>query len=211
MDINDNNPTFAVESLKMLVQEGSLIPEYPVFIKVQDRDEGLNGAIEMSLSDNDHFFFDKITENEWSLKIRKPLILFENDFCDVDKVIFGRMKVTATDKAVKPRSNSIFVDVEVIDKNDHAPVRALNLIMKFIYHNILTNKRLVLEEIIGFPNVKIEENALPGTLIANVSAVDKDPCRINNVIELSILGDAVDFFSISEGTLYSKQKLEGRN
>lgn len=192
----------------MLIQEGSLIPEYPVFIKVQDRDKGRNGAIEMSLSDNDHFLVDKITENEWSLKLRKPLILFENQFCDVEKVFFGNIEVTATDKAEKPRSNSIFIDVEVIDKNDHSPVRALNLLVKFISHIILANKKLFLEEIIGFPDVKIEERARPGTLIANISAVDKDPCAINNVIELSILGEAVDFFSISEGALYSKRKLD---
>ena len=208
MDINDNNPTFAVDSLKILIQEGSLIPEYPVFIKVQDRDKGRNGAIEISLSDNDHFFLDKIMENEWSLKLRKPLILFENQFCDVEKVFFGKIEVTATDKAEQPRSNSIFIAVEVIDTNDHSPVRALNLIIKFFNHNILANKNLVLEEIIGFPNVKIEENVRPGTLIANFSAVDRDPCRINNVIELSILEDAVDFFSIFEGTLYSKRKLD---
>lgn len=171
-DINDNSPEFDQSSYQFQILENSSIP-YPIHIfSAPDVDEGDNGQVQYSISfDYDTPYFSMNEQTGQLLLIRK---LDYEDCPRLRKDVKGfTFTVTARDMGVSPRSNSVSVEIEVIDVNDNSPVI-----------------RFDSPYMVGPDTVEIEENIDINSYTATISVTDRDSGQSG---EVDVTIDGGDF------------------
>ncbi|KAI7793285.1 Pcdh1a3 protein [Triplophysa rosa] len=172
IDINDNAPSFPMNSHVLNITEVSSLGEKFSLPLAEDPDSGNNAVKSYKLSHNEHFSLD-VQNVEQSVTVElvllKPL--------DREKQSVIRLILTAVDGGKPPMSGTLEVIVNVLDVNDNSPVFS-----KSLY------------------KVKVNENIVLGTQIISLTATDLDE-GINGDITYSIVkqGNAKvsDLFSIN--------------
>ena len=79
-------------------------------------------------------------------------------------------------------SSEIDFKIQVGDSNNHVPV------------------------VLAPPSVRIDENSPLGTFVANVSFSDDDPCWVNKMGEVRVVGDFAENFRIEDEILSTGSK-----
>ncbi|KAM5299016.1 protocadherin gamma-A8 isoform 12-T12 [Ctenodactylus gundi] len=146
-DINDNNPKFPVEDLKVKINEiAAPGARYPL-PEAADPDVGVNSLQSYQLSPSHHFSLDVQTADDGAIT---PELVLERTL-DREEEATHHLVLTASDGGDPRRSSTVHIQVTVLDTNDNAPVFA-----QPIYR------------------VKVLENVPPGTLLVTVRASDLD-------------------------------------
>uniref|UniRef100_A0A803XMI6 Cadherin domain-containing protein n=1 Tax=Meleagris gallopavo TaxID=9103 RepID=A0A803XMI6_MELGA len=146
-DVNDNSPVFPQKEVVLEIPEmASTGSRFPLE-EARDKDLGINGLQNYSLSPNSHFSLALETGKGGAefvkLVLERPL--------DREEHRELHLVLTATDGGSPPRSGTVEVRVVVLDANDNMPVFS----------------REVYE-------VRVAENSPPGQLVVRVSAADPD-------------------------------------
>ncbi|XP_065146628.1 protocadherin alpha-2-like isoform X3 [Paramisgurnus dabryanus] len=172
IDINDNAPSFPVNSQIINITEVSTVGEKFSLPLAEDPDSGNNAVKTYKLSPNEHFSLD-VQNVEQSVTVE--LVLMKH--LDREKQSIIHLTLTAVDGGKPPMSGSLDIIVNVLDVNDNSPVFS-----KSLY------------------KVKVNENIAIGTQILTLSATDLDE-GVNGDISYSIVkqGNAkvADLFSVN--------------
>lgn len=127
VDLNDNDPRFAADHMRIYVSEGSLPGASLSLQPAQDIDSPVNGVSEYRLVDDTstscggHAPFDIRVERNAGNSHDVRLIL-QSPGLDREACQLYRLVVVASDAGTPARSASLVVDVVVTDVNDHRPV-----------------------------------------------------------------------------------------
>uniref|UniRef100_A0A3B1K6S5 Cadherin domain-containing protein n=1 Tax=Astyanax mexicanus TaxID=7994 RepID=A0A3B1K6S5_ASTMX len=113
LDVNDNAPDIKLTSLLDNVSEGAKKGSVIAFITVQDKDEGKNGIVHCSISNNSPFILESTQGKYYSLVLGQELDREQNELYNVS--------ITATDEGIPPLSSTTVVTVRVYDVNDNPP------------------------------------------------------------------------------------------
>ncbi|OXB51553.1 UNVERIFIED_CONTAM: hypothetical protein H355_005777, partial [Colinus virginianus] len=146
-DVNDNSPVFPQKEMVLEIIETASPRSRFHLESAQDKDEGLNGVQNYSLSANPHFSLHQEKGKDGS---RYAELILQRQL-DREEQRELRLVLTATDGGSPPRSGTAEVRVVVLDANDNMPVFS----------------REVYE-------VRVAENSPPGQLLVRVSAADPD-------------------------------------
>ncbi|XP_029368009.1 protocadherin gamma-A2-like [Echeneis naucrates] len=117
-DINDNAPTFKMDSMLFEISESAVKGAKFVLEKALDSDVGINGLRSYSLNPTDNFVL-KLNDNaggekEVEMVLEKPL--------DREKQEHLTLTLTAFDGGEPQLSGTVQIHVTVLDVNDNAPV-----------------------------------------------------------------------------------------
>ncbi|XP_039976454.1 protocadherin beta-16-like [Xiphias gladius] len=117
-DINDNAPTFKMNSMLFEISESAVRGAKFVLEKALDSDVGINGLKSYSLNPTDNFVL-KLNDNaggekEVEMVLQKPL--------DREKQEHLTLTLTAVDGGEPQLSGTVQIHVTVLDANDNAPV-----------------------------------------------------------------------------------------
>lgn len=107
---NRYSPVFPALSYQVIVPENEPINSTILTVSAHDSDEGPNGMVRYSLSNNPHFNIHPISG---AITIVQPL--------DYDTVQENRLNVTATDMGFQPRRTTAMLTVLLTDVNDNPP------------------------------------------------------------------------------------------
>lgn len=149
LDENDNPPKFYRRALDIQIDENlSVTPPAPITqVRAEDVDEGNNGAVRYKIlqgNENGAFFLDPVTG------ILYPATSLEHQPRDFNLIIEGR-----DGQGKGPYSDSISVNIHILDVNQHPPV----FVMPYLAN----------------ATIEVPENAgLPNYLVMTVKATDKD-------------------------------------
>ncbi|XP_062342093.1 protocadherin alpha-7-like [Osmerus eperlanus] len=172
LDINDNAPSFSVNSLTLNLTENIVTGERFLLPVAKDVDVGSNSVKAYKLSPNEHFSLDVQSGGEQSvsaeLVLQKPL--------DREKQAVIQLVLTAVDGGKPPISGTLKIIIHVMDINDNSPIFS-----KSLY------------------KVKVAENVKIGYKLIRVEATDIDE-GMNGEIVYSFVGHGnnkeYDIFSI---------------
>ncbi|XP_031698132.1 protocadherin-10-like, partial [Anarrhichthys ocellatus] len=146
LDVNDNMPVFARDSYAAVLKENSPIGTTIMQVNATDLDDGLNGEVVYSFSNNVNNKLRKLFEVDANTGeiIVKGLIDFEAK----DKY---EINIKASDKGPVPLATEKSVVITIVDLNDNAPEI----------------------EVTSFSSA-IPEDSKPGTTVALISVTDND-------------------------------------
>ncbi|XP_063155988.1 protocadherin alpha-5-like [Candoia aspera] len=146
LDVNDNPPIFNQSLYRIKLLENTASGTLVINLNATDLDKGINREISYFFSDNLPFLFTKIFSiNSDTGEIR---VIGKLDYEDTK---FYELQIVAEDKGSSPLSGHCKVLIEVLDMNDNIPEVSLNSL-----------------------SVPLPEDSTPGTVIAIISASDKD-------------------------------------
>ncbi|KAK7790843.1 hypothetical protein R5R35_010718 [Gryllus longicercus] len=149
IDENDNPPKFYRRALDIQIDENlSVAPPAPITqVRAEDADEGDNGAVSYRIlqgNENGAFFLDPVTG------ILYPATSLEHQPRDFNLIIEGR-----DGRGKGPHSDTITVNIHILDVNQHPPVFVMPLLAN--------------------ATIEVPENAgLPNYLVMTVKATDED-------------------------------------
>uniref|UniRef100_A0A7N4PPG7 Cadherin domain-containing protein n=1 Tax=Sarcophilus harrisii TaxID=9305 RepID=A0A7N4PPG7_SARHA len=146
-DINDNSPVFPVKEQKLFLYESRLPDSSFPLEGASDSDIGSNALLTYRLSINNYFILEVKSKNEQS----KLVELVLKKPLDREEVPEHHLTLSATDGGRPELTGTVQLLITVLDVNDNAP----------------TFERSEYE-------VKIMENAAPGTLVIRLNASDAD-------------------------------------
>ncbi|XP_062281067.1 protocadherin beta-16-like [Scomber scombrus] len=172
-DINDNVPSFKKDEMKFRISESAVIGAKFVLERAMDLDVGVNGLQGYSLKPTDNFNLKLQNQQDGSKKVEMVL----QKHLDRESQDHLSLTLTATDGGDPQLSGTMRIDISVLDANDNAPV-----FTQEVY------------------KVTIIENAIKGTILSTVSAVDADQGS-NGKVTYSItntLDDVPLMFEIDE-------------
>ncbi|XP_062393397.1 protocadherin alpha-3-like [Sardina pilchardus] len=176
LDVNDNAPTFPVNSLTLNITEFANPGERFSLPIAEDPDTGSNSLKGYRLSPNEYFSLD--TQSEGRQGLSAELVL--QKALDREKQPIINLVLTAIDGGKPPKSGSLDIQIDVLDMNDNYPVFS-----KTLY------------------KAQIPENVSFGTKILSVTATDADT-GVNSDIAFSFAGhrnsQIYDLFSINPDT-----------
>ncbi|XP_072204446.1 protocadherin beta-15-like [Excalfactoria chinensis] len=145
-DVNDNSPEFPQKEMVLkVIETASIGTRYPLQ-RARDKDSGIYGLQNYSLSPNSHFSL--VQKGEDGADFPELVLQWQLDREEQPEL---HLVLTATDGGSPPRSGTAQVRVVVLDANDNVPVFS----------------REVYE-------VRVAENSPPGQLVVRVSATDPD-------------------------------------
>uniref|UniRef100_A0A3Q4GWT2 Protocadherin gamma-B7-like n=1 Tax=Neolamprologus brichardi TaxID=32507 RepID=A0A3Q4GWT2_NEOBR len=153
-DINDHAPVFPKKEINLEISEST--PTGTVFLldSAADPDVGTNSLQSYSLKANEHFVLKQHTRADGSKYAEMVL----QSGLDREKQSKHALILTAVDGGEPQMSGTVKIHISVLDANDNSPV-----FTQSIY------------------KASVLENALRGTIIATVSAVDADQGYNGNV------------------------------
>ncbi|XP_062282146.1 protocadherin gamma-A2-like [Scomber scombrus] len=153
-DVNDHAPAFPKKEINLEISEST--PTGTVFLldNAVDNDVGINSLQSYSLKANEHFVLKQLARVDGS----KYAEMILQSGLDREKQIEHTLILTAVDGGEPQRSGTVRIHVSVLDANDNAPVFTQSLY-----------------------KVSVLENAMHGTVIAKVSAIDADQGYNGNV------------------------------
>ncbi|XP_043925801.1 uncharacterized protein LOC122800419 [Protopterus annectens] len=147
LDINDNSPRFNQSFYRVAIPENSPIGTVVIHLKATDPDEGANGEVEYSFK-----------RSHASSKVNQAFGIDHltgeiktNEVLDFEESKSYTIEVRATDRGLHPAEDYCTVQVDLIDVNDNSP-----------------------EVIINSWSNRIQEDALPGTVVGLISVRDRD-------------------------------------
>ncbi|XP_063045472.1 protocadherin-16-like [Engraulis encrasicolus] len=146
-DTNDNSPSFTKDVVKFEIRESAVKGARFRLTEARDADIGQNAVQNYILEKNDHFILAS-TSNKDGRKIVELVLDKELDRELQQELI---LILTAVDGGIPPRSGTVQIHVTVLDANDNAPVFT--------------------EEVY---RATLPENSVLGTVVAKVSATDRD-------------------------------------
>ncbi|XP_063862581.1 fat-like cadherin-related tumor suppressor homolog isoform X4 [Scylla paramamosain] len=117
MDVNDCSPRFSEISYTTLVAENSEVGDVITILTATDEDEGNNGQIQYSLSQDE----DAIIKSTFHIDPHTGTLTLAA-LLDRETIAQYSFTVIATDGGQKPLSTSVSVTVKVMDYNDNPPV-----------------------------------------------------------------------------------------
>ncbi|KAM6455399.1 protocadherin alpha-5-like isoform 4-T4 [Liasis olivaceus] len=146
LDVNDNPPVFNQSLYRIKLLENTASETLVINLNATDLDEGINREISYFFSDNLPLHFAKIFSiNSDTGEIR---VIGKLDYEDIN---FYELQIVAEDKGNSPLSGHCKVLIEVLDMNDNIPEVSVNSL-----------------------SVPLPEDSTPGTVVAIISASDKD-------------------------------------
>ncbi|XP_054840801.1 protocadherin gamma-A12-like [Eublepharis macularius] len=116
-DINDNAPTFQVETVPLKIPESTATGSRFLLPNAQDPDLGKNSLQTYQLSPNGHFSLDVQTAANGGKYVE--LVLEKS--LDREEVVFHDLILTASDGGNPVKSGTVHIRVVVEDANDNAP------------------------------------------------------------------------------------------
>ncbi|XP_047016929.1 protocadherin beta-15 isoform X44 [Ictalurus punctatus] len=146
-DINDNEPQFSTEKIKLEIQESADKGTSYFLGEAHDADLGQNAVQGYSLQNNGHFSLHVRTNYDGG----KYAELVLDKELDREKEQEVTLFLTANDGGNPARSGSVVIHVTVLDANDNSPVFS-----QPVY------------------KVKLPENSPVGTVVVRVNATDAD-------------------------------------
>ncbi|XP_012689519.2 protocadherin alpha-2-like [Clupea harengus] len=160
LDINDNPPTFPVQSYALNIPEHAFQGDRFLLQMASDADISSNAVRTYTLSPNEHFSLD--VQNSHEQGVSAELVL--QKALDREKQPEIRLVLSAVDGGKPPKSGTLDITVHVIDVNDNTPTFS-----KSLY------------------KTKLLENASFGTTVITVNATDDDE-GLNGQIIYSLAG-----------------------
>ncbi|XP_009888981.1 PREDICTED: protocadherin alpha-C1-like [Charadrius vociferus] len=190
LDANDNAPQFNQSVYKVKVLEGSEPGSLLITLSATDLDEGIN-------SDITYLFSRHVTEEVkemFTIDQKKGEIRLQGKL-DYEEMDSYEIIVEARDKGSPPFSGHCKVVLEVLDVNDNAP-----------------------EITITSLSSPVPEDAVPGTVIALLSIMDKDPgengkvtCQIPDNLPFQLKPSLESYYSLVTSGLLDRELISGYN
>ncbi|XP_064243564.1 protocadherin alpha-13-like isoform X4 [Passer domesticus] len=171
-DINDNAPVFPAARKNLSLPENSPPGSRFPLEGASDADIGANAQLSYALSPNDFFRIEEESSNSRT----KSLFLVLTKSLDRETIPVHRLVLTASDGGRPSLTGTMELLISVLDVNDNAPQ-----FNQSVY------------------NVVLPENALEGTLVAQVNATDSDTGIYGEIIyeiDTTVPPSAGDLFSI---------------
>ncbi|XP_053092857.1 protocadherin beta-13 isoform X14 [Pangasianodon hypophthalmus] len=175
LDINDNAPVFTEDAYTVMLQENAPIGTTVIQLNATDLDDGSNGEIVYSISNNvnkklrELFEISPITGE---ITVKGVLDFEVKDKYEID--------IQASDKGLVPMMSDKTVTIKIVDVNDNAPEI----------------------EVTSFSSV-IPEDSRSGTTVALISVTDLDS-GVNGKVSCSVPEDMpFKLFSASHDNVYS--------
>ncbi|XP_039630290.1 protocadherin alpha-2-like isoform X20 [Polypterus senegalus] len=131
VDINDNAPSFPVETLTLSIAESAIPGARFPLESASDPDVGTNSLKSYTLSTNDFFNVDVQTSSDKG----KSIELLLKKALDREKEPNIHLVLTAIDGGKPSKSGTVLIIVEVLDTNDNAPVFTQSLYKASVYEN----------------------------------------------------------------------------
>lgn len=153
-DINDNKPRFSYSQYNVTIQEDIAVGTNIMKVSASDDDEGQNGVVHYQFSTNPNGESQKlfsINNSSGEVKVIQQLTFTSGEP--------HRIVVSAFDHGSPPLSSQAFINIHVVDVNNHAPEININLLS----------------------DGKVKESSNKGTVIAYVAVVDRDTGRNGQV------------------------------
>ncbi|KAM8847887.1 protocadherin alpha-3-like [Synchiropus picturatus] len=184
LDVNDNYPTFDIQSFHMNISEITSAGAKYFLHPAHDADVGKNSVSTYKLSQNEHFTLVKVKDEN----ITPQLVLIKA--LDREKQDTVHLTLTAIDGGTPAKSGTMDIIINVLDINDNAPLFSQSLYKASV-----------------FENVKL------GTSIMTVNATDLDAGLNGDVVYSLIAGrreKGNDLFTIDEknGILMNKKNID---
>ncbi|XP_077433287.1 protocadherin alpha-8-like isoform X18 [Vanacampus margaritifer] len=187
LDINDNAPIFFKDVYSAMLDENAPIGTTVIQVNATDLDEGPNGEIVYSFSNNMNQnilnFFD-IVETTGEIVVKGPIDYEGNDMFEIE--------IQASDKGAVHLTTEKSVIIKIVDVNDNAPQI----------------------EVTSFSS-SIPEDSKPGTTVAIISVNDLDSgingkviCSIREDVPFSLSSSLEDkMFSLVTKSLLDREKM----
>ena len=183
LDINDNSPTVHITYYTQgsyQIKEDAPIDSEVGLITVSDRDSGVNGKCNVTLSQgNDYFLLRQNADNEksYGLHVHRSI--------DREHTPQIQIRITAVDRGLPPRTSTLDSTINIGDVNDNSPVFGNSS-----YHS------------------KVNESTPTTESLLQVSATDRD-LGSNAEIAYTIVNNSISssWFRIdpSSGNIYATQ------
>ncbi|OXB52784.1 hypothetical protein ASZ78_008186 [Callipepla squamata] len=184
-DVNDNSPVFPQKEMVLEIIETAALGSLFALERARDKDVGINGVQNYSLSPNSQFSL-ALETGKGGAKYVKLVLQRQLDREEHREL---RLVLTATDGGSPPRSGTAEVRVLVLDANDNMPV-----FLREVYE------------------VRVAENSPPGQLLVRVSAADPDDGSNGKVryafTDMSELPDELFDLNIFTGEILVSGKLD---
>uniref|UniRef100_A0ACB8EBL5 Uncharacterized protein n=1 Tax=Sphaerodactylus townsendi TaxID=933632 RepID=A0ACB8EBL5_9SAUR len=138
-DINDNAPTFQVETAELKILESTATGSRFLLPDAQDPDLGRNSLQTYQLSPNGHFTVDVLTATNGG----KYVELILDSALDREAAPFHDLILTASDGGDPVKSGTVHIRVVVEDMNDNAPIFSQSVYKVTVLENIPLDSLLV--------------------------------------------------------------------
>ncbi|XP_026528277.1 protocadherin alpha-5-like [Notechis scutatus] len=146
LDVNDNPPVFNQSVYRVKLLENTVSGSLVINLNATDLDEGINREISYVFSNKVPLYF----KNTFGINSDTGEIKLIGKL-DYEDTNFYELHIVAEDKGSPPLSKQCKVLIEILDINDNIPEISVNSV-----------------------SVPLPEDSAPGTVIAIISALDKD-------------------------------------
>ncbi|KAM6148957.1 protocadherin alpha-6 isoform 3-T3 [Erethizon dorsatum] len=188
LDVNDNAPAFDQSEYEVRIFENSDIGTTVMRLNASDRDEGTNAAISYSFNS----LVPPMVIDRFSIDPSTGEIVTRGDL-DFEQVSFYKIRIDATDKGHPPMAGHCTVLVKVLDENDNVPKITLTSL-----------------------SLPVQEDAQVGTVIALISASDRDSganaevtCSLTPHVPFKLVSTFKNYYSLVLDSSLDRESTSG--
>ncbi|XP_054840723.1 protocadherin gamma-A10-like [Eublepharis macularius] len=127
MDLNDNAPELAINFFINTIPENSSVGTVVALLNVQDQDSGVNGEVTCSIPSKLPFQLKKSVDHFYSL------VTYDN--LDRERIANYNILIIAADNGTPSLSTSAHISLQILDRNDNAPVFSEPSYMSYVLEN----------------------------------------------------------------------------